>query len=96
MKQNLHITASIDQPELMEDMIERLAYRNKDLGYAETSRTGDWQAVDTSSIEKYVSGSLEVDFENEKMHIPFISSFIFSCTKEEKNPYKLNWSMSLS
>jgi hypothetical protein len=96
MKQNLHITASIDQQELMEDMIERLAYRNKGLGYAGVARTGEWQAVDTSSIEKYVSGTLEVDFENEVMHIPFISSFIFSCTKEDQNPYKLNWSMSLS
>jgi hypothetical protein len=96
MKKNLHITASIDQPELMEDMVERLAYRNTDIGYAKASMTGDWQAVDTSSVEKYVTGTLEVDFGTENIQIPFISSFLFSCIRDENHPYKLNWSLSLS
>jgi hypothetical protein len=96
MKKNLHVAASIDQPEMMENMVEQLARRNSDMGYAKTSITGEWQAVDTSSIEKYVTGTLEVELENENLRIPFISSFLFSCTKEKDHPYKLNWSMSLS
>ncbi|MFL5741565.1 MAG: hypothetical protein ACJ75B_15170 [Flavisolibacter sp.] len=96
MKKNLHISALIDQPELMENMVEKLACKNTDIGYAKASITGEWQAVDTSSVEKYVTGTLEVEFDNETVQIPFVSSFIFSCTKDENHPYRLNWSMSLS
>ena len=33
MKNTLHITAAIDQPGFLADMVEKLAYRRNDLGY---------------------------------------------------------------
>lgn len=96
MKKDLRVSALVDQPELMEEMVEKLAGRDPDARHGRTVRTGSWQTVETSSVEKYVTGMLKLDFENESIRIPFISSFIFSCTGDEAHPYKLNWSMALS
>lgn len=95
MKKDLHITALIDQPDLLEDMVEKLACRRVDGGFG-AKNVGTWQMVDTSSVEKYVSGTVEYKSGNELIRMPFITAFIFSCTKERKDIYKLNWSMSLS
>lgn len=97
MKKKLHITTSFDQPELLQNMVEKLAYRKPCQGNGIQKRMGDWQLVDTSGIEKYVSGTVELCFgKNQKIKMPFITSFLFSCTKEKNNPYRLNWCMSLS
>lgn len=97
MKRKLHISTSFDQPELLQNMVEKLAYRRTDDGNSQHTRLGEWQLVDTSGIEKYVSGTVELSFnKKQKIKIPFITSFIFSCTKNSNNPYRLNWCMSLS
>ncbi|HEY0355439.1 MAG TPA: hypothetical protein VGC29_04495 [Flavisolibacter sp.] len=96
MKRKLHITTSFDQPELLQNMVEKLAYRRTD-GNNQHKRLGEWQMVDTSGIEKYVSGTVELSFsKKQKIKIPFITRFIFSCTKNSNNPYRMNWCMSLS
>ncbi len=97
MKNDLHLTASIDKPEVMENIIEKLATRRYDMGYGKAIVPQTWQAIETSSIETYVSGRIEFDYnETQRIRIPYITCFLFSCTKEKNNPYELSWSFSLT
>jgi len=102
MKQTLHITAAFDQPEFLQNMVEQLAYRRYETGYGKEKMPKGWKALETSSTETYVSGTVALDFtgnnENSEEHInmPFITCFLFTCIKGEKEPYQLIWSTSLS
>jgi hypothetical protein len=102
MKQHLHISASFDQPEFLQNLVERLAYRRYDLGFGNEKMPAGLKALETSSTETYVSGTIALDFDNEtgdpKEHInmPFITCFLFTCIKGKTDPYQLIWSSSLS
>src|SRR5437870_3358944 len=97
MKKNLYITASFDKPELVENIAEKLAARRYDSGYAKARVPKKWQAIDTSSVETYVTGNIEIVFDEEpRIRMPFITCFLFSCTKGKNDPYKLDWSISFS
>ena len=94
MKNTLHINASFDRPDLLEQMVEQLAgtFSNKLL-----TTVGDWQPVETSSTETYVSGTIKfVDDKNEPINIPFISRFLFTCLHESKVANKLHWAASFN
>ena len=98
MKTSLHITATVDQPDLLKNLVEKLAYRRQEY---EFRTPGTRQTIlDTSSTEAYVSGTIGLDFdensEQESMHIPFITCFLFTCVKLQGSPYELAWSSSLS
>lgn len=97
MKQHLHISASFDQPELVQNLVERLAYRHYDIGYGMEKMPEGWTALETSSTEAYVSGTLSIEAGKEEIiHMPFISCFNFTCIKGTGDPYQLIWSCSLS
>ncbi len=97
MKKDLHLTASIDKPEVLEDIIEQLATRRYDIGYANAVVPAEWHAIDSSSVEAYVSGTVEFDYnETQRIRIPYITGFLFSCIKEKNKGYELNWSFSMS
>ena len=61
MKKDLHLTASVDQPEMMENIIEQLATRNYKPRYADNTADPAWKSINTSSVESYISGSVEFD-----------------------------------
>jgi hypothetical protein len=97
MKKALHITALTDKPVLLKNMVEKLAVRHCDIGFGKMAVPQPWKAVETSSIEKYISGTLSLDFSKTcQFKIPFVTSFLFTCTKEEEQGYKLQWAISLS
>jgi hypothetical protein len=97
MKKDLHLIASVDKPKALENIIEQLATRRYDVGYGNATVPAAWQAVDTSSVEAYLSGRIEFDYnETQRIKVPYITCFIFSCIKEKNNPYNLIWSFSLS
>ncbi|MBS1621176.1 MAG: hypothetical protein JST10_09585 [Bacteroidetes bacterium] len=96
MKKVLQISASLDQPELLENMIEKLAYRHYDIGFSKEKMPAGWEAIEISTTEAFVSGTIEFSDNNERIRMPFITCFIFTCTHGKKEPYQLNWSMSLS
>ncbi len=97
MKKNLHLIASVDKPEVLENIIEQLATRRYDIGYGKAIVPNSWQAIDTSSVESYISGIVEFDYNaTQRIRVPYITCFIFSCTKEKNDPYDLRWSFSLS
>jgi len=53
-----NITATLDQPDLLENLVEKLATRRYDIGYSNETVPQNWEAVETSSTETYVSGTL--------------------------------------
>jgi hypothetical protein len=102
MKPFLHISAAFDQPEFLQNLVEQLAYRRYDMGYGKEKLPQGWTALETSSTETYVSGTMALDFtgntetNEEHINMPFITCFLFTCIKGEKEPYQLIWSSSLS
>ncbi len=100
MNQVLHIIATLDQPELLENLVEKLASRRYDIGYSREVVPQDWQAVETSSTETYVSGTLSfsglTNNDDASINMPFITSMLFTCIKGKENDYRLLWSSSLS
>ena len=98
MKTPLHITATVDHPDLLKNLVEKLAYRRQEYEFRTpgTQRT----IFDTSSTEAYVSGTIGLDFDKdlelESMNIPFITCFMFTCVKFQGAPYQLAWSSSIS
>ena len=96
MKQHLHISASFDEPAFVQNLVERLAYRRYDIGYGNEKVPPGFKALETSSTETYVSGTLAIDAGPEKINMPFITSFLFTCIKGKTEPYQLIWSSSLN
>ena len=97
MKKNLHLIAALDRPELLENMIEKLATRHNEQGYGSAQVPKTWQAIETSSIEAFVSGIVEFDYTDDlRIRIPFITCMVFSCTKANKESYDLCWSSSFN
>ena len=100
MNQVLQITAILDQPELLENLVEKLASRRYDIGYSRELVPQDWQAVETSSTETYVSGTLSfsglTNNDDASLNVPFITSMLFTCIKGKEDDYRLLWSSSLS
>lgn len=96
MNNSIHITAMLDEPELLDFMVERLAYRRTDIGYGNQKVPENTEALETSSATIYLSGTVGVAEEDEKVNMPFITSFLFTCIKGTDGIYKLAWSSSLS
>ncbi|MBK9569716.1 MAG: hypothetical protein IPO53_07185 [Chitinophagaceae bacterium] len=102
MKKTLHISAAFDQPEFVQNLVERLAYRRYELGYGNEKMPPGLKALETSSTETYVSGTMAIDFPadtetgEERINMPFITGFLFTCIKGKTEPYQLIWSSSLN
>jgi hypothetical protein len=96
MNKSITISTTLDQPGLLEDMIEKLAYRRYDVGYGKELVPRGQTALETSSTETYLSGSVALEDSDEIIHMPFITSFLFTCIKGKNESYKLAWSTSLS
>jgi hypothetical protein len=94
MKQKLSVTTALDQPGILERLVEKLADLPIQTGVRKTRLPYQWGAVETSSIETYVSG--KVTFEEAEINMPFVTSFLFSCAKLRDDIYTVAWSMSLS
>ena len=97
MKRNLHISASFDEPEFVQNLVERLAYRRYEMGFSKQLMPRGLKAIETSSTETYVSGTMAIDaVNNDHVNMPFITCFMFTCIKGPSEPYQLIWSSSLS
>jgi len=93
MKKTLRIKATIDEEAFLEDMVEKLALRHN---YTGIKKSGGIDALETSSTETYVSGTMAIETRNTQINMPFITSFLFTCIKESKDTYSLEWGVSLS
>ena len=102
MKQTLHISAAFDKPEFVQNLVEGLAYRRFEFCYGNEKMPPGFKALETSTIETYVSGTIAIDLPadtetgEERINMPFITCFLFTCIKGKTDPYQLIWSSSLS
>jgi len=96
MKKDLHISTSFDQPDLLEDLVEKLAGRRYDIGFARERMPLNFEALETSSTETYTSGTISFTDNDEDINMPFITSFLFTCIKGKDNEYRLTWASSMS
>jgi len=92
----LLVTAYFDEPNMLQLLIERLAECNCGFGYSLQQLQPDWQTIEVSSIEAFVSGRIILSGENDLVENPFVNSFLFTCTKSAKRQFNLTWSSSLS
>ena len=95
MNNSLLINATLDQPGLLENLVEKLAQRHCDTGYGKAVVPKNWKAIETSSTDTFVSGTIAIAGEDEVINMPFITRFLFTCIEEKKDTYKLEWSFSL-
>jgi hypothetical protein len=96
MKKSLLISTTLDQQLLLENMVEKLACRHYDLGYGKEKMPRNFEALETSSAETYVSGTVALADKDENINMPFITNFLFTCLKGKNDQYKLTWAASLS
>lgn len=102
MKKNLHVSASFDEPEFVQNLVERLAYRRYEFGFSKEKMPKGFKALETSTTETYVSGTMAIDIPadtstgEERINMPFITAFIFTCIKGKGDPYQLIWGSSLN
>jgi hypothetical protein len=92
----LSVRATLLETGMLQDLVEELAHRKSDIGYRfEQVPTGS-QAIDTSTIEAYVSGELFFSNTSEPLNVPFDTNFLFTCIKGNCREYSLTWVSSLS
>jgi hypothetical protein len=96
MNNTLLIRTTLDQPGLLENLVEKLAHRRYDMGYSRAMVPKNWKAVETSSTDTFISGAVAIEESGELINMPFITRFLFTCVKEKNGTYKLEWSSSLS
>jgi len=89
------VTTHLEEPNLLQILVEKLAECNCGFGFAST-KMADWQTVESSSLEAFVSGGIIVSDENALSNIPFVNTFLFTCIKPKRGYYNLTWSTSLS
>ena len=96
MKKTLRIKATIDEEAFLEDMVEKLALRHNYTGINKGKKLGINDALETSSTETYVSGTMAIETRDQQINMPFITSFLFTCIKESQDTYNLEWGISMS
>jgi hypothetical protein len=96
MNRSLNISTTFDQPDLLEDLVEKLACRRYNIGYSEEKMPHNFEALETSSTQTYASGTVGLSQKGENINMPFITSFLFTCIKGKEDTYRLTWATSLS
>ena len=98
MKKLQNISATLYEPLLLAEIVKQLAdERYQNLCTAEINQPG-WKTICPSSIEVHVSGNVthEIEDNSKPIKIPFTSNFLFTCIKENKQCFQLEWCLCLS
>ena len=90
------ITATLEELNLLQILVEKLAECNVDIGYSLRQVQAGWNAIETSSIEVLVSGGIDLSDKDDLITTPFVTCFLFTCIKTRDTKYDLTWSSSLS
>ncbi|MBS1566444.1 MAG: hypothetical protein JST39_18820 [Bacteroidetes bacterium] len=98
MNNQLNISAILDEPVLLTQIVEELATCGRNNAWGVQIKHPEWKTMDTGSTEVYVSGKMALmgASEYDVMYMPFESSFLFTCTKERNTGYEMTWGISLS
>jgi hypothetical protein len=90
------ITATLEELNLLQVLVEKLAECNLDMGYSLKQVQPGWKAIETSTIEVLVSGGINLTNNKDLINAPFVTCFLFTCIKPADGKYELTWSSSLS
>jgi hypothetical protein len=74
----------LEEPDLLQILVEKLAECNVDMGYSLRQVQQGWKAIETSSIEVLASGGIDFSDKNDSTRTPFVTSFLFTCIKPTK------------
>lgn len=100
MNNQLNISAVLDEPVLLTQIVEELAACGSGKRWGREIIHPEWKTIATASAEVYVSGTIALVNEtrnvNETIHLPFAGSFMFTCTQEKKAGFEMVWGVSLS
>ena len=92
----ISVDARLSDPNLLVFLVEKLAERRNSAGFDQQHVQPGWKAIETSSIEAYVSGNTNLSQNTDAIDAGFTTSFIFSCTKVKGEGYAFTWLCSLS
>lgn len=90
------VVVTIDEIPLLKSIVEKLAHRRYEIGFSLQEMPDGWAAVDPSSVEAYVSGSIELANGEEQVSLAYTTCFTFTCLKTRKGVNRLSWINSLS
>jgi hypothetical protein len=93
---SLAVSVTVDEPVMLQALVEKLAHRRYHIGYSRQAVPPGLLAIDTSSIEAYVSGDLGLTVPFEEFSIPYCTCFHFTCVKNRAGKNMLSWVNSLS
>ena len=93
---SLAVSVTIDEATLLKSLVEKLCHRRYDTGYSNEVLPEGWKAMETSSIEAYVSGCLDIQGTDEYIALPYTTCFSFSCIKTRGSDNTLAWVNCLS
>lgn len=89
------ITATIEESCMLQLLVETLAETHSNSVKRFKRVQPGWEAIRTSSLEARVSGVINLSGQK-AVKTPFVTGFVFTCTKASKGKYDLTWSNSLS
>lgn len=93
---SLKVNLTLDELRFLQGLLENLADRKKDLGFGKEQMPEGYRAIETSSIEAYISGDIKMKGESDRITSPYITGFLFTCTKRKGSAYGMTWLSSLS
>jgi len=94
--QPLAVYVTIDEARLLKNLVEKLAHRRYEIGYSNERMPSGLRAIDTSTIEAYVAGSMDLQEKEKSMALSYATCFSFTCTKVFGGDNSLSWVNSLS
>ena len=92
----LAVTACIDEMMFLEELVKHLADARSPKSRKVIQLEPGWEPIKSSSLEVYVTGSMIVSDGVGPMRIPYTTSFLFTCIKENTSGYILSGCYSLS
>ncbi|HLG38102.1 MAG TPA: hypothetical protein VI461_00490 [Chitinophagaceae bacterium] len=92
----LNISVTVDEASLLQSLVEKLAHRRYDTGYTSEVVPEGWTAIETSSIEAYVSGAMDISTDGQTIALAYTTCFSYTCTKQAGEENTLTWANSLS
>jgi hypothetical protein len=93
---SLRVNLTLDELRFLQGLLENLADRKKDLGFGNEIMPEGYRALETSSIEAYISGDIKMKGQGDRIIAPYITGFLFTCTKKKGDVYGMTWLSSLS
>jgi hypothetical protein len=93
---SLAISTSLYDADLLTNIVEKLACRRNDNPVYPAALEPNSEAIGTSSLEAFVSGTADISYGPDFLKMPFTTCFLFTCIRAKGQHYKLTFSSSLS